>query len=132
MALETQKWPRKTLLGGQMCVLAAGKMKKAVGDAGRFERGDLVVQEPASLEAEQKFVKMPNKDDGALTSGTDKPTAIVYEDVDATAADTMTTLLVMGDVKSEDIIWPENATAENKRRALDALRERGIYTRTIS
>lgn len=132
MALETTNWPRKTLLGGQLCMLAAATLKQVAGAAGKFERGDLVVPQPADLEAAIKYIKMPKKDDGALTAGTDKPAAIVYEAADATAGDATTTLLVMGDVNEDDIVWPANATPENKRRALDALRERGIYTQSIS
>ena len=126
-------WPRKTLAGNQACVVARATLKQAAGDAGAFERGDLLAETGGGANA-TKYQKIIREDTVAtdLAAGTTKPVAVVYDDeVDATKADQIAMVVVLGDVREQDLNYPANTVTAEKRKILAALREVGIHTRTI-
>ena len=126
-------WPRKTLVGTQSCILARGTLKQAAGNAGTFARGDLLAVTGDNGDA-RKFQKITREDTIAtdLADGTTKPVAVVYDDaVDATKADRIAMLVVLGDIREQDLIYPADTVTGEKRKILAALREVGIHARTI-
>lgn len=132
MAVETQKWPNLTLQAGQACIIVKGLLKQAAGATGTFVAGDLVavVGEDGAARKFQKIAR-ENTIGTDLADGTTKPVAVVYADADATAADVLGTLIVLGLVREAALNYPAGTTMGEKRKILAALRQVGIHVEVI-
>ena len=132
MAIETQKWPNLTLQAGQACIIVKGTFQQGAGAAGTYKPGDLVAVSGGDGNA-REFLKITRENAIAtdLADGTTKPVAVVYENVDATAADTLGSLIVLGLVREGALIYPAGTVTGEKRKILAALREVGIHTEVV-
>jgi len=97
-------------------------MKQGVvaSGAGVLSRGTVL-----AMNADGKWVQLAP----AASDGTEIARGILAEDVDATSADVIVQVYLVGEYRLVDLIWPGSITDPQKATAILNLQDRGIVVK---